>query len=82
VHVLEMVADKAFWYGERDHRVPLRTAGRLLEVEPLGRAVKSMGGFTHRADSGWIAHATELLQRSCPDFAAGLHEGFRKALPG
>jgi len=82
VHALEMVTDKAFWYGERDYRVPLRAAGRLLEFEPLGRTVKSKGGFTHRADSGWIAHATELLQRSCPDFAAGFHEGFRKAHSG
>lgn len=73
IPVLETVTEKAFWFGERDYRVPLHTAGRLLDVEPLGRAVKSLDGFTHRADSGWISHATQLLQRSCTDFAEGLH---------
>lgn len=73
MHALETLKNKVFWFGERDYRVPLHTAGRLLDVEPLGIAVKSLDGFAHRADSGWISHATQLLQRSCPDFAEGLH---------
>jgi len=67
---LETVIDKVFWFGEQDRRVPLFAAGRLLGFKPHG-IVKSIDGFTHRADSGWISSAGKLLQLSCPDLRSG-----------
>jgi hypothetical protein len=70
IHALKTITDKAFWFGERDRRVPLLAAGRLLGFKPHG-IVKSIDGFTHRADSGWISSAGKLLQLSCPDLRSG-----------
>jgi pimeloyl-ACP methyl ester carboxylesterase len=64
-HRLRSIADMAFWYGDRDQRVPLGAAGRLANAAQTREKILVAEGFTHRADSGWVTHATRLFRDSC-----------------